>query len=212
MAEESSDAVFDVGIIHHIANWRAPVGEVSRVLRPGGRFLSEEATAPGAGSDGATARSATILATTGLVLSASSASSNASNSTSAIGRSPASSMPSSSVSPPNANHERPSARPNAGGRGVGAGPLVATGRRSHLESSPAFQWGASGGASRAAAKTHSAKLPGQEATANARAELVRRQLEDARPHRWPGCAPANPSGWFNVAGLANRPVPWLASR
>jgi hypothetical protein len=105
MAEESFDAVFDVGIIHHIANWRAPVGEVSRVLRPGGRFLSEEATAPRAGSDGATARSATILATTGLVLSASSASSNASNSTSAIGRSPASSMPSSSVSPPNANHD-----------------------------------------------------------------------------------------------------------
>lgn len=38
------DAVFDFGIIHHIPNWRRAVGEVRRVLRPGGRFFFEEVT------------------------------------------------------------------------------------------------------------------------------------------------------------------------
>ncbi len=57
-----------------------------------------------------------------------------------------------------------------------------------------------------------AKLRGQGATAKVRAELVRQQLEDARPHhRWSGCAPANPGGWFNFASLANRPAPWLGA-
>jgi ubiquinone/menaquinone biosynthesis C-methylase UbiE len=44
-AEDSSyDAVFDFGIIHHVPDWRSAVREVSRVLRPGGRFFFEEVT------------------------------------------------------------------------------------------------------------------------------------------------------------------------
>ncbi len=36
------DAVFDFGIIHHIPSWRDAVGEIYRVLKPGGRFYCEE--------------------------------------------------------------------------------------------------------------------------------------------------------------------------
>lgn len=36
------DAVFDFGIVHHIPRWRAALGEVHRVLRPGGTFVGEE--------------------------------------------------------------------------------------------------------------------------------------------------------------------------
>jgi len=44
-AEDASyDAVFDFGIIHHVPDWRRAVREVSRVLRPGGRFFFEEVT------------------------------------------------------------------------------------------------------------------------------------------------------------------------
>jgi ubiquinone/menaquinone biosynthesis C-methylase UbiE len=35
-------AVFDFGIIHHVPTWRDAIGEVRRVLRPGGRFFAEE--------------------------------------------------------------------------------------------------------------------------------------------------------------------------
>jgi ubiquinone/menaquinone biosynthesis C-methylase UbiE len=38
------DAVFDFGIIHHVPDWRRAIGEVSRVLRPGGQFCFEEVT------------------------------------------------------------------------------------------------------------------------------------------------------------------------
>ena len=41
-ADASYDAVFDFGIIHHVPDWRGAVGEVHRVLRPGGRFYAEE--------------------------------------------------------------------------------------------------------------------------------------------------------------------------
>ncbi|MDO3637973.1 class I SAM-dependent methyltransferase [Mycolicibacterium sp. KC 300] len=44
-AEDSYDAVFDFGIIHHIPNWRDAVSELTRVLTPGGRFYFEEVTA-----------------------------------------------------------------------------------------------------------------------------------------------------------------------
>lgn len=44
-AEDATyDAVFDFGIIHHVPQWRRAVSEVSRVLRPGGRFFLEEVT------------------------------------------------------------------------------------------------------------------------------------------------------------------------
>lgn len=42
--DESFDAVFDFGIIHHVPGWRRAVLEVARVLRPGGRFFFEEVT------------------------------------------------------------------------------------------------------------------------------------------------------------------------
>lgn len=37
-ADGSYDAVFEFGILHHVEDWRAAVGEVARVLRPRGRF------------------------------------------------------------------------------------------------------------------------------------------------------------------------------
>jgi ubiquinone/menaquinone biosynthesis C-methylase UbiE len=39
------DAVFDFGIIHHVLAWRGALGEVARVLKPGGRFYAEEVLA-----------------------------------------------------------------------------------------------------------------------------------------------------------------------
>ena len=40
--DESFDAVFDFGIIHHIPNWQDCLSEVERVLKPGGLFLLED--------------------------------------------------------------------------------------------------------------------------------------------------------------------------
>jgi len=41
---EAFDAVFDFGILHHVPDWKRAVGEIRRVLRPGGRFFFEEVT------------------------------------------------------------------------------------------------------------------------------------------------------------------------
>lgn len=39
------DAVFDFAVIHHVPRWREALAEVARVLKPGGRFFFDEATA-----------------------------------------------------------------------------------------------------------------------------------------------------------------------
>jgi len=44
-ADGSYDAVFDFGILHHVEDWQAAVGDVARVLQPGGRFYFDEVTA-----------------------------------------------------------------------------------------------------------------------------------------------------------------------
>lgn len=41
-ADRSFDLVLDFGIIHHVPVWQEAVGEIGRVLRPGGQFLFEE--------------------------------------------------------------------------------------------------------------------------------------------------------------------------
>lgn len=40
--DESFDAVFDFGVIHHVPVWEGAIGEVRRVLKPGGIFVFEE--------------------------------------------------------------------------------------------------------------------------------------------------------------------------
>lgn len=42
--DNSYDAVFDFGIIHHIPNWQNSVRDVARVLKPEGKFYFEEVT------------------------------------------------------------------------------------------------------------------------------------------------------------------------
>lgn len=44
-ADGTYDAVFGFHVLHHCDRWRDAVGEVARVLRPGGRFYSCEMTA-----------------------------------------------------------------------------------------------------------------------------------------------------------------------
>ncbi len=40
--DQTYDAVFGYGIIHHVPDWRASLREVARVLKPGAKFYSEE--------------------------------------------------------------------------------------------------------------------------------------------------------------------------
>ena len=40
--DASFDLVLDFGVIHHVPVWQDAIGEVFRVLRPGGQFLFEE--------------------------------------------------------------------------------------------------------------------------------------------------------------------------
>jgi ubiquinone/menaquinone biosynthesis C-methylase UbiE len=40
--DQSFDAVFDFGVIHHVPVWKDAIGEVRRVLKPGGIFVFEE--------------------------------------------------------------------------------------------------------------------------------------------------------------------------
>ena len=39
---EAFDAVFGFGVLHHIPNWRAALGEIARVLKPRGVYFMEE--------------------------------------------------------------------------------------------------------------------------------------------------------------------------
>ena len=36
------DAVFGFGVLHHVPDWQSALGEISRVLKPGGTYFIEE--------------------------------------------------------------------------------------------------------------------------------------------------------------------------
>lgn len=40
--DASLDAVFAFGVLHHVPDWRQALGEIARVLKPGGRYFLEE--------------------------------------------------------------------------------------------------------------------------------------------------------------------------
>jgi ubiquinone/menaquinone biosynthesis C-methylase UbiE len=42
LASGTIDTVVDFGIIHHVPDWQKSIGEIARVLRPGGLLLFEE--------------------------------------------------------------------------------------------------------------------------------------------------------------------------
>jgi len=44
--DNTFDAVFDFGVLHHLPNWRTTLKEVKRVLKSEGYFLFEEPTKP----------------------------------------------------------------------------------------------------------------------------------------------------------------------
>lgn len=41
-ADAALDAVFAFGVLHHVPDWRRALAEISRVLKPGGRYFLEE--------------------------------------------------------------------------------------------------------------------------------------------------------------------------
>jgi len=43
--KQAFDAVVNFAAIHHVPDWQAAIAEISRVLKPGGRFLFQEVTA-----------------------------------------------------------------------------------------------------------------------------------------------------------------------
>ncbi len=45
-SDQSFDAVFNYGIIHHLENWQQGVSEIARVLKEGGAFFFEEIYPP----------------------------------------------------------------------------------------------------------------------------------------------------------------------
>jgi ubiquinone/menaquinone biosynthesis C-methylase UbiE len=44
LPDESFDAVFDFGTLHHVVDWQVAVREIQRVLKPSGLFFFEEVT------------------------------------------------------------------------------------------------------------------------------------------------------------------------
>jgi len=40
--DNTFDAVFDFGVIHHIPNWKDALAEIHRVLKPGGQIIAED--------------------------------------------------------------------------------------------------------------------------------------------------------------------------
>jgi len=44
--DESFDAIFNFGIVHHLEDWQTGIREVARVLKPGGAFYFEEIYPP----------------------------------------------------------------------------------------------------------------------------------------------------------------------
>jgi ubiquinone/menaquinone biosynthesis C-methylase UbiE len=43
-SDATFDAVFDFGVLHHVPDWQKAIGEIARVLKPGGLFYFEEVT------------------------------------------------------------------------------------------------------------------------------------------------------------------------
>ena len=42
MELQSFDAVFGFGVLHHVPDWQSALGEIARVLKPGGTYFLEE--------------------------------------------------------------------------------------------------------------------------------------------------------------------------